>query len=231
MKLVVPVKLLPTPEQAVMLTATLQTANAAATELAAHAHSQKSRSRAALQRDHYFSVKAAGLSAQPALHVIRKVADAYKTLAANLKAGNYGPSGDRRRERIESTPVRFRADAAQPFDDRCLSWQLDAQTVSIWTVHGGMKNLRYTGSDEQLKTLAQYREGETDLVHRDGMWFLHASCEIPLPDSTTSPPARHRRGNAGLSQQPLRFPSVGRSLLPGSQSSSGVTNLAYRPGS
>ncbi|MFD8309037.1 hypothetical protein ACFV29_42990 [Streptomyces sp. NPDC059690] len=28
------------------------------------------------------------------------------------------------------------AQAAQPYDDRCLSWQYDQRTVSIWTVDG-----------------------------------------------------------------------------------------------
>jgi putative transposase len=33
----------------------------------------------------------------------------------------------------------FRPDAAQPYDDRCLSWQPDQQTVSICTVAGRLK--------------------------------------------------------------------------------------------
>ncbi|MEV6773328.1 transposase [Nocardia sp. NPDC051030] len=183
MKLIVPVKLLPTPEQAAALAGTLRTVNTAATWLAEQAQTTVRRSRADLQREYYPWIKAAGLSAQPALHVIRKVADAYKTRAANLKAGNYGPKGSRRRERIENTPIRFRPTAAQPFDDRCLSWQHDVRTVSIWTTAGRMKSLRYIGSADQLKTLEQHRQGESDLVHRDGMWFLYATCDIPEPDT------------------------------------------------
>ena len=57
-----------------------------------------------------------------------------QALQANLKAQNLGRKGSARRARIESTPICFRAHAAQPFDDRCLSWQMDARTVSIWTV-------------------------------------------------------------------------------------------------
>ena len=74
-----------------------------------------------------------GLAAQAAQHVIKKVADAYTTLQANIRAGNLGKPGSARRERAESKPIVFRPDAAQPFDDRCLSWQFDARTVSIWT--------------------------------------------------------------------------------------------------
>ncbi|WP_306359582.1 transposase [Nocardia sp. CC227C] len=179
MKLVVSVKLLPTPEQAVALADTVRTANAAATWLAEQARSAVRRGRVELQREYYQHVKAMGLSAQPTLHVIRKVADAFTTRAANLAAGNYGPKGSRRRERVENAPIRFRSDAAQPFDDRCLSWQHENCTVSVWTTAGRLKDLLFAGSADQLETLRMYRKGETDLVHRDGMWFLYATCEVP----------------------------------------------------
>ncbi|WP_406126598.1 transposase [Streptomyces canus] len=77
----------------------------------------------------------------------------------------------------------FRPEAAQPFDDRCLSWQHDARTVSIWTVDGRMKGIRYTGHTDQLKTLATHRKGESDLVQRGGKWFLIATCEVPEPEA------------------------------------------------
>ncbi|MFD7847831.1 hypothetical protein ACFV4K_33505 [Nocardia sp. NPDC059764] len=179
MKLVVQIRLLPTLEQAAALATTIHTANAAATWLAAQAQTISRRSRTELQRAYYSQVKAVGLASQPTLHVIRKVADAYTTRAAHLNAGNYGPKGSRRREQVENSPIRFRHDAAQPFDDRCLSWQYDARTVSIWTTAGRMKNVRYTGSADQLKSLRLYRQGETDLIPRNGMWFLYATCEVP----------------------------------------------------
>ena len=77
--------------------------------------------------------------------------------------------------------MRFRRDAAQPFDDRCLSWQLDSHTVSIWTVAGRQPGIHFICSDQQLAVLAAHRKGESDLVHRDGKWFLYATCEIPDP--------------------------------------------------
>lgn len=113
-----------------------------------------------------------GLSAQPAIHCLRKVAGAYATLKANRTAGNYGRDGSTRRTRVENTPVRFRTDAAQPFDDRCLSWQPDARTVSIWTVQGRMKAVPFTGSPDQLTMLTEYRQGESDLVRRGNDWYL-----------------------------------------------------------
>ncbi|WP_254650764.1 transposase, partial [Streptomyces sp. GbtcB7] len=138
------------------------------------------RDRNGLQKEVYADLKTAfGLSAQPAVRAVKKVVDAYATLRANLRAGNLGPSTSRRCRKALSTPIVFRPEAAQPFDDRCLSWQHDARTVSIWTVDGRMKGIRYTGHPDQLKTLVQYRRGESDLIQRGGKWFLIATCEIP----------------------------------------------------
>ncbi|WP_457784802.1 transposase [Streptomyces mirabilis] len=128
----------------------------------------------------YADLKTAfGLSAQPAVRVVKKVVDAYATLRANLRAGNLGPWTSRRYREALGTPIVFRPEAAQPFDDLCLSWRHDARTVSLWTVDGRMKGIRYTGHPDQLKTLVQYRRGESDLIQRDGKWFLIATCEIP----------------------------------------------------
>ncbi|HEX5540291.1 MAG TPA: transposase, partial [Micromonospora sp.] len=87
-----------------------------------------------------------------------------------------------RRRRIETNPIRFRWDAAQPYDARMLSWQHDARTVSIWTVNGRLKGVDYTGSVDQFKAVAEQPIGESDLVHRDGMWFLYATVEVPEPE-------------------------------------------------
>ena len=64
-----------------------------------------------------------GLAAQPAIRVIGKVADAYTALHANIAAGNYGPPGSPAPQTVRAKPIGFRADAAHPFDARCLSWQ------------------------------------------------------------------------------------------------------------
>ena len=81
--------------------------------------------------------------------------------------------------KAESKPIGFRPDAAQPFDDRCLSWQLDRRTVSIWTMAGRLRGMRFACSPDALKTLARYRQGESDLLHRDGKWYLYATCDVP----------------------------------------------------
>lgn len=179
-KITAQVKLLPASEDATALAATLRTANAAADWLSELAFIRGVTSRQGLQRLAYQELKDRfGLSAQPALHVIRKVADASASLAANLRAGNLGDPGSKRYEQAAGKPIRFRPDAAQPFDDRCLSWQLDRGSVSIWTTRGRLCGIRFVCCEQTRKLLAGHRQGETDLVHRDGLWLLLATCEIP----------------------------------------------------
>ncbi|GAA0403465.1 RNA-guided endonuclease TnpB family protein [Streptomyces luteireticuli] len=135
-----------------------------------------------LQKEVYFRLRAEfGLGAQAAVRVVKKVCDAYVTLTANITAGNLGPEGSKRRKRAQSKPVRFREDAAQPFDDRILTWNLDQRTVSVWTVAGRIKAIPFVCSEQALKLLAS-RKGESDLVLREGMFFLTATVEVPEPE-------------------------------------------------
>ncbi|WP_225321073.1 RNA-guided endonuclease InsQ/TnpB family protein [Streptomyces luteolifulvus] len=189
-KIVVQVKLTPTPDQASALSATLDAVNDAANWLSLRAQGkedERDRTRRALQAVAYRELKDRGLSAQPALHVIRKVADAYTTRRANLKAGNYGKQDSKRYQRIANTPIRFRPNASQAYDDRCLSWRYDQQTVSIWTIKGRIRGIGFACSPQALKTLSEYRQGESDLVHRDRTWYLIATCEVPAEPLNTEP--------------------------------------------
>ncbi|MEV8058840.1 hypothetical protein AB0P37_20630 [Streptomyces antimycoticus] len=97
MKLVVQVKLLPTPEQASVLEATLRVCNRAATYASQVAFAEELKDRNGLQKEVYADLKARfGLSAQPAVRAVKKVVDAYATLRANLRAGNLGPPTSKR---------------------------------------------------------------------------------------------------------------------------------------
>jgi putative transposase len=178
-KLVVQVKLLPDAVQSSALAATLHACNAAASRVAEVAFEHGVFREYELRKHTYGDLRSQGLGAQAAQHVIKKVADACTTLRASIRNGNLGPEGAKRRAKAESKPVSFRLAAAQPFDDRCLSWNHDAGTVSIWTTAGRLKNMRFVGGVEQLKVLREYRRGESDLVLRDGKWLLIATCEIP----------------------------------------------------
>ncbi|GGR77525.1 transposase [Micromonospora fulviviridis] len=182
MKLVVQVKLLPAPDEAAALEATLRACNAAASDVAVMAREIDCYRNYDLRRHAYHGIKDDyGLGAQAAQPVIKKVADVYKTLAGNLKAGNYGKPGSKRRRKVETNPIMFRWDAAQPYDARMLSWQHDARVVSIWTVQGRLKQVAFTGSPDQIKAVETHPVGESDLVHRDGMWFLYATVEVDEP--------------------------------------------------
>lgn len=183
MKVVVRVKLLPTPAQAAALEATLRACNRAAEHVSRFAYESGVKDRNQLQKAVYTDIKDVfSLSAQPAVRVVKKVVDAYAALSAQMEGGLLGRPAPKRYRKATGHPIGFRPQAAQPFDDRCLSWQTDARTVSIWTVDGRMRGVRYTGQAGQLKALAEYRKGESDLVQRGGKWYLLATCEIPEPE-------------------------------------------------
>lgn len=185
MKIVVQVKLEVSAYQADALAATLRACNRAANHVSVVAFASGEKRRNGLQPMVYRDVKDRfDLSAQPAVRVVKKVCDAYSTLKANTKAGNLGPKGSKRRNKAESKPIVFREDAAQAFDDRCLSWQVDQRTVSIWTVSGRLKGIRFVCSTQAAAMLAHHRQGESDLMFRDGSWYLVAVCDIPAPPVT-----------------------------------------------
>ncbi|MDQ0599244.1 putative transposase [Streptomyces canus] len=188
MKLVVQIRLLPTPGQAAALEATLHACNEAATWVSEIAFERREFKNFPLRKHTYEAVKSRwSLGAQAAQHVIKKTCDAYTTLKANLKTGNLGKPGSKRYRKATEKPLAFRPQGAQPYDDRMLSWQIAERTVSVWTTSGRVKNVAFTASMEQLATLALYRRGESDLLERDGMWFLNATCEVPEAELNTAP--------------------------------------------
>ena len=86
------------------------------------------------------------LSAQPAIRVISKVADAYATLRSNIAAGNYGPPSSARRTKVLGSD-RFPRQSC-PAVRRTVPVLADTRhdrrteaTVSIWTVHGRLRDL------------------------------------------------------------------------------------------
>ncbi len=173
------VKLLPgSAYDADALAAPLRACNRAANRVSEVAFGTGKVRRDALQKETYYALKADfDLGAQPAVRTIKKVCDAYATLKGNIKAGHL--SGKARRK-AESKPIRFRQDAAQPYDDRILTWNLDQRTVSIWTVAGRIKRVPFVCSNEAMKLLAS-RKGESDLVMRDGAFFLIATIDVEEP--------------------------------------------------
>jgi putative transposase len=180
---VVQIKLLPSVEQAAALASTMSACNAAANAVSAVAFERGVTSRNDLQKLTYGLIRGQfGLGAQAAVRTVKKVVDAYTSLRVDSHVGRpVSEEGSKSKRRAKAIPKRvtFRAESAQPFDDRMLSWQHDARTVSIWTTAGRLHGLPFAGLADQLKTLAAWRKGESDLVYRDGRWFLCAVCEVP----------------------------------------------------
>ena len=165
MKLVSQVKLVVEKEHLDVLTRTLATMNQAANEVSSVAWQHRVFSRIPLRRTCYYEIRSQfGLGAQATQSVIRKVADAYKL--------------------DKNTRREFRLDGAVTYDDRMLSWNLDSRTVSIWTV-SGRGTAAFVGGARQLKLLT-LRKGESDLVLRDGKFFLFATCDEQEPRAVYS---------------------------------------------
>ena len=187
MKLVVQVKLLPSADQAEALQTTLHAANAAANQVSQVAYEKKVFRNFALRKHTYQDIRAAGLGSQAAQHVIKKVADAYRALHSNIKNGNYGKPGSKRWLKTQSKPIEFRPDAAQPYDQRNLSFALDVQTISLWTLPGRLKDIPFTCPAETLKALAEYPRGESDLLYRDGIWLLIVTVDVTEAELNSEP--------------------------------------------
>ncbi|MCG8351293.1 MAG: RNA-guided endonuclease TnpB family protein, partial [Chloroflexales bacterium] len=161
MKLTAQLKLQPSPAQAAMLTRTLETTNAACNFISAVAWETRIFGKFALQRLCYQQVRHQfALSAQMTIRALAKVGDAYKL--------------DKKAKRT------FRPLASIAYDDRILSFALPRSEVSIWTLDG-RQAIPFVCGERQCRLLA-CRQGESDLLHHRGAWYLLVTCEAPAPD-------------------------------------------------
>lgn len=157
MKLVASVRLLPTPEQADLLRATLERCNAACDWLASLSNATGTRRQYDLHKLAYADMRARfGLSAQAAVRCISKVADSLK-------------AGDRKARRT------FHKHAAQPYDDRIFRFLPDQDAISIWTLTG-RERVPFACGDRQRELLKQAK-GQVDLMFVRGKWMLSATCD------------------------------------------------------
>lgn len=99
------------------------------------------------------------LSAQVTVRCIAKVADAYKL--------------DTKTQRT------FRADSAQPYDDRIFRF-LNDDAISIWTLNGREKVACVTG--EHQRVLLKHCKGEVDLMRVRGVFYVACVCDLDDPD-------------------------------------------------
>jgi putative transposase len=98
-----------------------------------------------------------GLTAQLVVRVVSKGGDAYKL--------------DRKRQRL------FRRHGSIAYDDRILRYGSDG--VSLWTVEG-RRQIPFV-CDDRTRRLLAFRQGESDLVYRDGAWYLSATIHLIEP--------------------------------------------------
>ncbi|MDQ3250130.1 MAG: transposase [Chloroflexota bacterium] len=160
MKLIAQVKLKPTKEQAKQLKATVIAANGAASYISEHAWMTKVFRQYDLHHALYYEIREKfALTAQMVVRVIAKVADAYKV--------------DKKAKRT------FFALGSIAYDTRILTWKLDKQIVSVWSLDGRLK-MPFVAGQKQLDLL-QYAQGEADLILRNGEWYIHQTCDLPEP--------------------------------------------------
>ena len=159
MKLTLPVKLAPSPEQHAALMETMHRFNAACDAIAEVAAREQCANKVALQKLVYYDTRARfGLSAQLTIRAISKVVEAYK-----------------RDRRIQP---RFRADGAVSYDERIMSWK-GLERVSLLTLAGrALIPVRF--GDYQASRLDR-RCGQADLVLRDGTFYLFVTLDVPEP--------------------------------------------------
>lgn len=165
MQLTAKVKLTPRLEgnraQADSLKRTLETANSACNFISDIAWANGVFGKFQVQKLVYHDVKATfDLTAQLIIRCIAKVTDAYKL--------------DKRTKR------EFQPLGSIAFDSRILSWNLDKNTVSIWTVDGRLKQLSFV-CHARAKELLKGDRGESDLCYIDGEFYLFTSCEVDEP--------------------------------------------------
>lgn len=154
------VKLIPTEAQADSLKRTLETANSACNFISDIAWSNRVFGKFQVQKLTYHEVKADfGLTAQLIIRCIAKVADAYKVSKA--------------------AKCEFKPLGSIAFDSRVLSWKLDKNEISIWTVDGRQKMGFF--AHPRAKELLSSNRGESDLCLIDGEFYLFTSCEIDEP--------------------------------------------------
>jgi len=158
-KLIVNLKLQPTPVQAKSLRQTLERANAACNWISEQGwltQPKPTLKQFALHKLTYHATKEKfDLTAQMVVRCISKVADAYKL--------------DKKRQR------KFKRHGSIAYDDRIIRFT-KGESVNLWTVDG-RETIPFQCGDYQRKLLP-FRKGEVDLVFRQGNYYLNAVCEV-----------------------------------------------------
>lgn len=170
MKLIVKVKLLPTPEQKASLVKTIEVFNEACNYISQTAFEKKTFGQVGLQRLVYYNIREKfGLSAQLTVRAVGKVSESYRAEKKHIHI--------------------FKKHSAIVYDQRILSFK-GLDTVSILSLDGRLKIPIVFGSYAKLE---QRRiRGQADLFYHKGNLFLCLVIEIP--DGTSIDP----KGTLGI---------------------------------
>jgi len=157
MKLTLPVKLAPTPEQHQALLETMERFNEACNDIAEVAYRNRLANKWALHKLTYYRVREQyGLSAQMTVRAISKVVEAYK-----------------RDRRVKPS---FKPRGAMVYDERILSWK-SLEHASILTLKGRILVPIRIG--EYQRARMDRIRGQADLLLRNGVFYLAATVEAP----------------------------------------------------
>ena len=159
MKLTLQIKLLPATEQLQSLLSTLKEANIACNQISDVMWKEKVFNQFKVHHlVYHFLKKTTRLSAQMLIKCISKVVDAYK--------------------KDKKTKRKFKPFGAITYDIRILSYNIEKQIVSIWSVDGRLKIPFVCHNPKYLP----YIKGEADLVYKKGKFFLFQTVEVPEDD-------------------------------------------------
>lgn len=162
MKLTAPLRLTLTADQHDALARTMVRANEACDYISQVAWDEQTFAQFKLHKLVYHIAKERfGLSAQMVVRCISKVTDAYKL--------------------DKETQRTFRATGAIAYDERILTYNLRANTVSLWTLDGRLKNIPFQCGKRQ-RELLQTQQGESDMCLVRGKFYLNAVCNVEEPE-------------------------------------------------
>lgn len=162
MKLTAPLQLVLTPDQHDTLVRTMTRANEACDYISQVAWENQTFAQFKLHKLAYHAAKEQfSLSAQMVVRCISKVTDAYKL--------------------DKETQRTFRAAGAIAYDERILTYNLKANTVSLWTLDGRLKGIPFRCGKRQ-RALLQTQQGESDLCLVRGSFYLNAVCNVEEPE-------------------------------------------------
>jgi len=155
MKMTIPVKLKTTSAHVSRLLATMDTFNEICNGLSDVCFHEGIFNKFAIQKLLYHPIRSCyDIPAQLVVRAISKVSNSYK--------------------KNNKTLCWFKPRGAITYDTRVLRWK--ENEVSIATITGRI-TIPFVCSEKQKESL-RFQEGETDLIYRNGTFFLHTTCEI-----------------------------------------------------